>query len=94
MQGCVQGTTSEVSWRNLIGLTTLNKVLPKKMAASIEGYHLKLKEQFLLAEPSAILEEPFVASLKLATPPRQNLNANRTKKTIAELARKCLGGVP
>ena len=50
-----------------------------KMAASIGGCHLQLKEQFSLSEPSAILEEPFVSYLMLETPPKQILNANWAK---------------
>ena len=34
------------------------------MATFIGGCHLQLKEQFSLAEPSAILEEPFASYLK------------------------------
>ena len=38
------------------------------MTAYIGGSHLQLKEQFSLAEPSAILEEPFASYLKLEVP--------------------------
>ena len=51
-----------------------------KMEASIGGRHFQLKEQFSLAAPSAILEEPFAPCLKLETPPRQTLKANWEKR--------------
>ena len=54
------------------------------MVASIGGCHLQLKEQFSLAEASAILEEPFCLITEVgdtsAVPLRQTLNANCGKK--------------
>ena len=41
-----------------------------KMAVSIGGCHLQLKEQFSLGESLAILEEPFGSFLKLETLPK------------------------
>ena len=41
-----------------------------------EGDHFQLKEQFLLAELTAILEEPFASCLKCATTPGDTLNAS------------------
>ena len=46
-----------------------------KMANTIWGCHFQLKEQFSLAELTAISEEPF-AYLKCVTPRRQTLNVN------------------
>ena len=56
------------------------------MAASTRGCHLLLREQFSLAEPSPILEEPFVSSEvggAFEAPPRQTLNANLAKKILS-----------
>ena len=41
-----------------------------KMAASIAGGHLQLKDQLWLAEPMAILVEAFASYLKCAIPQR------------------------
>ena len=55
------------------------------MAASLGGYHLQFKEQFSLAEPLAILKEPFCLLSEvgdtLEVPRRhlQTLNANWAK---------------
>ena len=40
--------------------------------ASIAGNHLQLKEQFSLAEPTAIIEEPFASYLNLGGSSKTN----------------------
>ena len=49
------------------------------MTASIGSCHLQSKEQFWLADPAPILEEPFTSCLKCKTPWRQTLSANKHK---------------
>ena len=44
------------------------------MLFHIGGCHLQLKEEFSLAEPLAILEEPIASYLKWEVPRRQNLS--------------------
>ena len=60
----------------------------KKIAASIEGCQLPSKEQFWLAEPVAILEEPFASEVHDAT------EADLERKLAQKLLRSHVGGVP
>ena len=59
------GAPFAIKRTSLIGWKSFSKWQPL-----IGGCHLQLKEQFSLAEPSAILEEPFASHLKLETPRR------------------------
>ena len=77
--------------------TTLIGLRVFKMAVSIGGCHLHLKEQFSLAEGSAFFVEPFASSLMLETPQRYLWGRPWLQiglKIIAELNQSWLWGIP